>query len=260
VNFLRIYGVLNIDIVNSRGLTNRIEIQENLKKYIKELNDEYKELLVSYITFTLGDEIQIVLNKAEESYNIFKKFQAYLLNENIKCYGGLGIGTIDTKISKDSREMDGKAFIYAREAINIAKDRNRFYNKYLNSKENRVLFRGEEVYLNKVNNDNSLREVAVTSTYNPEDILILNRVINTLIENNEVIEEKFTEKQREVIYLYEKYGSYSSIVDNVPEFSKASISQKLNTSNYFLTIHNKSMIRELLKTYIVKLKENLNEF
>lgn len=252
-----IFSVLNMDIINSRKLQNRVLIQQKIKDIFNGLNKEYNDILVCPITFTLGDEWQIVLNNPEESYNIYRRIINLLKDLNINCYGGLGIGRISTDKYMDSRDMDGEAFILAREALNSIKESNSFYNENIHSKENKFYFNGTPVPATFHNSD-SILEVAVTSedTFN-NDPLSLNILINTIIENNELIEGKVSIKQQKVIDLYDTYKSYSKIIQCYPEYSKASISQKLNTANYFVSKHNKHLIRDLLTKYTFYLKEIL---
>lgn len=251
------YSVVNIDIVSSRKIENRVEFQESLKEFFKIINEKYKNILIAPITFTLGDEWQIVLNSPHKSYDIFKEFQKYLLNKNVDVYCGIGIGKISTKLSKDTREMDGEAFINGREALNIAKKSKGFYGQDIKSKFNKVFFKGNDVPTNLYNNF-ILDEIAVTTE--EEDGMTLNQVINNLIENNETIENRFTDNQRKLISLYEQCGSYSSMIDKDNSLSKSNISQRLNSCSYFLTVYNKKMIRALFKTYLQVLEGSSNVF
>ncbi|MFD3157103.1 SatD family protein [Haloimpatiens sp. FM7330] len=247
---MNIFSVINIDIVNSRKLQDRQAIQETLNNYIKEVNNTFKEDLASSITMTLGDEWQIVLKEPNKSYCIIDKFQRLLKKYNIDIYAGIGIGSISTKIYDDTRLMDGECFVKAREALNISKNNNRFYSKNLNSKKNRIYFNGENInFINHTLTTPILREVAVTGEEESLCSLSINNIINTLIENNEVLKSKITNKQLEIIDLYEKVGSYNNIVKNRPEISKASISQKLNDANYFVINNNDFMIQSLLDLY-----------
>ncbi|WP_294345763.1 SatD family protein [uncultured Clostridium sp.] len=248
----RLYSVINMDIMNSRNIKDRESIQNDIKTYLTSISKKYQKILVAPITMTLGDEWQIVLSDISESYDIFKEIQVFLKEKEIKCYGGLGIGSIDTSISSDTREMDGEAFAFAREALKIAKSSTRFYNEYMSAKENRFYFNGIKSYFNEYNSCDSLDEVALTIE---EDYVSINDMINILIENNEVLESKITIKQREIIKLYKEYGSYNSIVKEFKNTSKPSISQKLNSSNYFLITHNHKMIKNLLKLYEKRLME-----
>lgn len=246
-----IYSVIDMDIVGSRNIEFREVIQEKLRKYFFELNNKYSSILAANIGFTLGDEWQILLNAPEESYNMVFEINSYLKTLGIKTYAGIGIGSISTKVYSNTSDMDGKAFIYAREALNLCKER----RSNLSSKHNRVYLMGEYKFpLNKYSN---IKEVALTSLSNMENNKTQTYVINTLIENTEILFNKVTLKQLEVMKLYEKYNSYNKMVHCGVINSKSDISQKLNAAEYFAIVNNKSCIRELLINYIENAKDLL---
>ncbi|OPJ57431.1 SatD family protein [Clostridium oryzae] len=259
---MKIYSVINMDIVNSRNSENRAELQEQLKHYFKHLNLEYNNILVAPITFTLGDEWQIVLRCCSETYNIFSKIKKFLRKHNAAAYCGIGIGTISTKESEDTRQMDGKAFIYAREALNTLKANSKISKEHIKTKDCKTLLIGETIDMTdfykeseELNEELDHSEVAATSSIEI-DIVDL---INTVIQNNELLESRLTDKQVEVIDLYEKYGSYKSIERRMPEYSKSNISHKLSSANYFLNVNNKKTICNLLEVYSTLLKGRLYE-
>ncbi|MDD3224689.1 MAG: SatD family protein [Clostridium sp.] len=245
---MNLYGAIDIDIVASRKIEKREIIQEKINKFVQFMNEAKKDILLTPITFTLGDEWQIVLKEPKKSYEIICDFQKFLRKESIFIYCGFGIGTISTNIYEDTRFMDGECFIKAREALNIVKNKNRFYNKNINSKKNNVYFNAQLMELKYMYNLQDLNEVAVTKIEGTASIPTINDIINLLIENNEVIKYKITDKQLDIIELYEKYGSYSSII-NDKNLSKADISQKINNSNYFVIKNNNLNIEELLNLY-----------
>ncbi len=260
---MHIYGVINIDMIDSRKLLDRSSVQSALKDYIQTVNSQNQEYLLAPITFTLGDEWQIVLKDPSNSYKFIEIFQTFLKKYEIDIYAGIGIGTLSTNVYEDTRLMDGDCFIKAREALNIVKDRNRFYNDNLNSKENNVYFKAREIFIGKQkgwinvpSEVTALNEVAASSDvansfedYREINDLSINKIINALIENTEVLKKKITKKQSEIIELYQQEGSYGNIIRIKPEISKASISQKINDSNYFLIENNRIIIEKLFKLY-----------
>ncbi|WP_066497293.1 SatD family protein [Abyssisolibacter fermentans] len=253
-----LYSVINIDIVGSRKLVNRKIIQEKINYYISYMNKEYIDLLLSPITITLGDEWQIILKTPSKSYRIIDKFQELLREDNIKIYAGIGLGKLSTKVYKDIRLMDGECFINARKALNIVKNKNTFYNHFINTKKNRIYFCGEiETFIEK--NDKysiNLDEIAATSDMiGTDDNFSINALINALIENTEVLKNNITNKQQEIINLYKKYGSYNNIIKGNNLLTKSSISQKLNDSNFFV-INKNNLIIELLIEYYCKIRED----
>ncbi|MBE6050881.1 MAG: hypothetical protein E7214_09600 [Clostridium sp.] len=245
-----IYSVINMDIVGSRKLKDRVSIQDSLKLYFDELNIKYSDVLATNITFTLGDEWQIILKSPEESYNIINEINIYLQSLNIKSYSGIGFGTISTKIYNTTSEMDGEAFIYARKALNIAKGK----GNNLNSKLNKVFFKANPCYFFK--EEDSFKEVALTSLDEEASTVgSLNNIINVLIENTEILFNKITPKQLETILFYENLKSYSKMVDEGVANSKSSISQKLNAAEYFVFNNNKKYIKQLLSLYIFNMSK-----
>ncbi|MBU5484758.1 SatD family protein [Clostridium sp. MSJ-11] len=248
---MKLFSVINIDIVASRNIKNRQIVQEELIEYIKKLNIELKDILATSITFTLGDEWQIVLKQPSKSYYVVDKFQKFLKSKGINIYAGIGIGTISTSIYSDTRLMDGECFLIGREALNIVKEKNRFYSKQLNSTKNNIYFSAKNMFFVKLPAEKStiLEEVAITREQEENYDLSINKVINTLIENNEVLKSGITSKQLEIIELYERLGSYNNIIKENPGLSKANISQKINASNYFVINNNNLIIESMLDLY-----------
>lgn len=233
-----IYSVINMDIVDSRKLKNRVEIQDVINTYLDEVSHKYRNILLSKITLTLGDEWQIVLKDISKSYTLITEINEFLIDYNIKTYSGIGLGSISTGIYSKSSLMDGEAFINAREALNKAKKK----NGYINSNVNRVYF--NEAF------DNTYEEVALTSINGHiNNKALLKNVINSLIENTEIIINRITPKQLEIIKSYRSYGTYSSMVENQKAKSKAEISQKLNTAEYFVLENNIKLIEKLFIEY-----------
>ncbi|SCG82045.1 hypothetical protein DW1_0425 [Proteiniborus sp. DW1] len=272
-----IYGVINIDMINSRKLSNRSNIQSDLKNYIRLVNSNYQKYLLAPITITLGDEWQIVVKDLSKSYKFVELFQKFLEKYEVDIYAGIGVGTLSTEIYEDTRLMDGECFIKAREALDIVKDNNRFYQKLLHSNVNNVFFKGSEIFIHKLDTvtDDSRKEYAFDEvaasmviadsldcfgdSNNYSDDVSLNMIINALIENTEVLKRRITKKQFEIIELYKKEGSYNNIIKKNPNISKASISQKLHASNYFLIENNRLIIDKLFKVYHEIRKGNKNE-
>lgn len=242
---MNIYSVIDIDIVDSRKIADRGTFQEQLKGYLNKLSEEYAEILVAPITITLGDEWQIVLKDVGESYNICMKIQQHLRTLGISCYCGIGIGTMSTSEAEDTREMDGQAFILARESINIAKCNKNAYNKVIPTKDCKIFFKGPaSLKEDETENEDTIHQVAY------EDL------INNVIQNNESHLKKITKVQQQVIEAYEQLGSYSAI-ESQGKISKSNVSNRLKASNYWLIEANKELISKLLKQYEMNLKRGI---
>lgn len=259
---MALFGVVNVDIVNSRNIGNRQELQERLKHLIKELNQKYAGVLVSPIAITLGDECQAVLANPSQSYNLVDAFQQCLWQYNIDIYAGVGIGEISTAVNEDVRMMDGPCFHAAREAINAAKLFPKNKGSMATSKNNKVFFKEEEkVPLSSsllAYAQESIRETAASLEFGtfqkPGEVYSLGYIINTIIENNEILKSRLTSKQKQAYLDYETYGSYRKMLEanaGKRKGSIGSISQRLNNAEYFTICRNRETIEYLLGLYTI---------
>lgn len=242
---MTVYCVVNIDIVNSRKIIDRKYFQEQLKLFFKNLSDEYEENLVAPITLTLGDEWQIVLRDIKLVYTLYLKVRKYMSAYQVKCYYGIGIGTISTQESDDTRAMDGEAFINARESLNLTKANKNNFKKLFPSKGYKIHLQGPKCEL--------MNQTNVQMIFPQE--LTLNRVINNLIQNNENLLSRMTPKQQQIIDLYEELGTYQAVTLAIPELNKGRISEKIASSNYWLIKSNIELLSQLLIAYETQLKE-----
>lgn len=253
---MNIYGVVTMDIVGSRHIMDRNKVQNKLISYIAEVNEKFQQILLTPISLTLGDEWQAITNKPSECYNIIHEFQQRLWSDGIECYAGIGMGSISTSIYDDIRKMDGPCFHMARQAIKIAKKQERAGRKYIYSKRNRVFFKssnegaaGKLYSIAKMkahDNPQVLEETAVTSM--EYDDITIDDIINILIENNEILKSKMTNKQKKVYMNYLKFGSYRKIIEESQDGNDSigGISQKLNTAEFFTIQRNHGMVSALL--------------
>lgn len=256
------YAAVIMDIKGSRNIKDRPYIQRKLQAHMDRLNYKYKKILLLPIEFTLGDEWQILTQELYECYNFIEEFQQLLGDDNIKLYAGIGIGYLSTDIGNHIGAMDGSCFIMARQAIDIAK-RN-LQRKQIHSKDCRVFFCSIQKESENINNSivkaDCLDEVAIDlkenkQCYKSDTKGMINNLINTLIENNEILKERITDKQRMACISYGKLGTYRKMRE-VSEASIGGISAKLNTANYFTINHNNEMIKSMLYNYC-KLEEVL---
>lgn len=270
---MKLYSVVNMDIVGSRNIIDRDKLQLNLYNYIEHINEKYISILSAPITITLGDEWQLITYKPSEAYNLIHEFQQLLWANGLEIYAGIGIGELSTPISDDIRKMDGPCFHIAREAINIAKSVDKLKNRYSINKLNKVFLlicpMYEEglgfsildfFYTSKIKNmDPAMQEIAAATERtgcNSNNVLlnklILERTINLIIENNEVLKAKMTDKQKAVYINYSRLGSYRKVTDAVDGSAKETIggiSQKLNNASYFTIQRNHNMVSTLLNMY-----------
>jgi hypothetical protein len=109
--------VVTCDLIQSKDLSKRSEIQEKLKETIKIVNKEYSKDILCPFIIIWGDSFQGALKSFKGLYKIQEIFEENISTE-FRC--GIGIGEISTKISSTTLDMDGQAFHRSKDALKIA--------------------------------------------------------------------------------------------------------------------------------------------
>ncbi|MCC5895548.1 MAG: hypothetical protein JJU16_08830 [Alkalibacterium sp.] len=114
------------DIIASKKMTQRAQIQEILVSIITKINKRFASDIESNLTITLGDEFQGIIGSIETAFLIidlisldFQLQTKKQLGEEVTLRWGIGLGRLSTPIKnrKVSIGTDGPAYWYAREAI-----------------------------------------------------------------------------------------------------------------------------------------------
>lgn len=117
-SFIAIIG----DIINSKKLKDRNEIQIKLKDILNSINQDYSDDIASNFMITLGDEFQGLLNNGENAINIINQIENKMYPVEIRF--SIGVGEITTEINRDfPLGADGPAYYNARKMINELKDK-----------------------------------------------------------------------------------------------------------------------------------------
>lgn len=107
--------VVIADIVNSRGVTDRANLQNRLRKALQEVNSS-SQSIHSPCTITLGDEFQALYGDAAGLFADLWHIKRGIHPEVMRV--SLSLGRIDTSIVTDSSlGMDGPAFHAARDNL-----------------------------------------------------------------------------------------------------------------------------------------------
>lgn len=108
------------DLVRSRQLAGRDDVQNQLKKILVEINETYEDELASSFIITLGDEFQGLLQAPGSLLRILFEIKEELYP--VKVRFGVGLGKITTEIDpSQSLGADGPAYHAARAMINEVK-------------------------------------------------------------------------------------------------------------------------------------------
>ncbi|MDP4164920.1 MAG: SatD family protein, partial [Bacillota bacterium] len=115
-----LYAAVIGDIVGSRKLPNRSDVQKDFLSLIKEANHKFASAIESPFTVTIGDEFQVLLHDIQSVPAVIELITAGM--EPIRLSFGIGIGTLSTEINREfAIGMDGPVFHWARKALERAK-------------------------------------------------------------------------------------------------------------------------------------------
>ena len=117
------YIALIGDIIESKKIQDRAQVQQQLLRLMKELNWQYQDYLISPFTVTTGDEFQALFSPNSYMFKIIDQLSVAFSPYEIRF--GIGVGEMVTEINKEqSIGSDGPAYWLAREAINHIHDKN----------------------------------------------------------------------------------------------------------------------------------------
>ncbi len=112
------------DVVGSRELDDRAEVQRRLAELLESLNHRFlgggdsEAGLAAPIKLTAGDEMQALLRAPEPTVEIVVSIADALYP--VEVVWGLGMGSISTDLVEDVALVDGPCFHHAREAVEDA--------------------------------------------------------------------------------------------------------------------------------------------
>ena len=111
-----LYTVLTSDVIESRKIKNRGEVQRDLEIAINYLNKVYIDNIKTPVEIVFGDSIQGVFSDPSNAFLYLRMLQ--MLMHPVKLRSGIGIGEVVNYSEGESASfLDGKAFHRARQAI-----------------------------------------------------------------------------------------------------------------------------------------------
>ena len=203
-----VYCAIIGDIVNSKKIPNRQEIQNLFASVLIQINIEFDNDIASNFTITLGDEFQGLISKPSLSYEIIKIIKQRM--SPVELVFGVGIGEMKTTIKREiSIGSDGPAYHYARNMVEKAK---------------------------KIRP--SIRYYSDTSS---------DELINGLLYFTESCINSRTAKQVEVVKLFDELKFQKEVAKRLNK-SQSTISGMLLNAFYYEVANAEEEIRSFLKT------------
>ena len=121
------YLALIADVIDSKMVQERFDLQKQLEKALQTMNELFGEFLASNFTLTIGDEFQGLLKVDAPVFQMIDTLRSLLTPTQLRF--GIGLGEIVTDIDPlQSIGADGPAYWNARAAINLVHQKNDYGN------------------------------------------------------------------------------------------------------------------------------------
>ena len=121
------YLALIADVIDSKMVQERFDLQKQLEKTLQTMNELFGEFLASSFTLTLGDEFQALLKVDAPVFQMIDTLRSLLTPTQLRF--GIGLGEILTDVDPlQSIGADGPAYWNARAAINLVHQKNDYGN------------------------------------------------------------------------------------------------------------------------------------
>ncbi len=121
------YLALIADVIDSKMVQERFNLQKQLEKTLRKMNELFGDYFASCFTLTLGDEFQALLKVDAPVFQIIDTLRSELSPTQLRF--GIGLGEIVTAIDPlQSIGADGPAYWNARAAINLVHQKNDYGN------------------------------------------------------------------------------------------------------------------------------------
>ena len=196
------YLALIADVIDSKMVQERFNLQKQLEKAIRKMNELFGDYLASCFTLTLGDEFQALLKVDAPVFQIIDTLRSELSPTQLRF--GIGLGEIVTAIDPlQSIGADGPAYWNARAAINLVHQKNDYGNT--------------QIYFSSGNDSKDL-------------------LVNALIASGEAIRSGWRGSQEEILldllkrFVYSENFSQQDLAQSL-DINPSALSKRLKSSS-----------------------------
>ncbi|RXV55054.1 DNA-binding protein [Streptococcus australis] len=196
------YLALIADVIDSKMVQERFNLQKQLEKALRKMNELFGDYLASCFTLTLGDEFQALLKVDAPVFQIIDSLRSELIPTQLRF--GIGLGEIVTAIDPlQSIGADGPAYWNARTAINLVHQKNDYGNT--------------QIYFSSGNDSKDL-------------------LVNALIASGEAIRSGWRGSQEEILldllkrFVYSENFSQQDLAQSL-DINPSALSKRLKSSS-----------------------------
>lgn len=201
------------DMIDSRFIEDRSSIQRRYVDVLDTINKEYESNIAACFKIRDGDGFHGLLKDTDKVMEIILRIRLALTPVQIRI--GIGVGTINTEIKRlEIQQIDGRAFVIAREALDCARDREKKYEAVFQNTSIRYEKHFQEID-HPVSAENAIEDL-----------------INLTLCACSLIEKSWSEKQAEAINLKIKELSQREIAREL-NIEQASVFSRLKLADFY---------------------------
>lgn len=192
------------DIKKSKEIGDRKHVQIKLSNVLNSINQKYESTIAAKFMITLGDEFQGLLHEGTNVMDIVEEIQREMYPIEIRF--GIGVGEIITDINSEMAiGADGPGYHKAREAV-------------------------EELKHIEQKNKTQASDIRIKIE---DDTYSVSTMLNTIFSLMAVIRNNWSERQREIIWEFDKNkGSQLECAERL-QISQSSVQRSLANGNYY---------------------------
>ena len=216
-----VYIAIIGDIKDSRKLSDRGKVQEQLKQCLDQINDTFDSEIASAFIITLGDEFQGLLKKEDHVMDMIDRIVCDMAPVRIRF--GVGMGRITTQINPEmSIGADGPAYHKAREAIEQLKQ-----NEHKNRKYTPNIRIGTEGHEN------------------------IAEMLNSILSLVDLTEQRRSARQKEIIKTFYEHQESQKACAVELGIAQSSVQRALMAGNYYACRDAKTTVTKMMKELMV---------
>lgn len=215
------------DIISSKKIEDRWEIQNKLDVLLEEINKKYSEFIASKFTITIGDEFQGLLKNTDALLEILNYIKLELYPVSMRF--GVGVGMMTTSINLERAiGSDGPAYHCARRSIELIKEINKKHSKA----DRNILIEMDNLVDDKI------------------------ELINLILLNTYNVERNWTDRQREIIRMIENQQLSQKGVAEYLLITQAGVNKQVKLSEYYLYKENIETAQKIINKIWGELNEH----
>ena len=209
------YVVIIGDIVKSREIADRNDVQVRFIEVLDKINDKYKEEIAANFIITAGDEFQGLLKSKKKIINILQDLDIEMYP--VKFRYGVGIGRVTSTINKlKSNEVDGPAFHRARRMIELIEE-------------------------NENGNQKPITNIMIDSG-SDSDVLM-----NATLSLMATLKKTWTPRQTEVVYAYLDNNQNQHLTADALNVQQSTVNRSLNAAHYYTFSYARNQLHQYLQ-------------